>query len=1207
MMKFKEDNLGLTEGDDASSRGARAGGPVDESQVDRGGPSGHGGHCQAGQEASGHGYDANRTSRGIMAVVGDGTPSTGSRISAVTEERHSKVGYSELARRWRISLDSAKQTLKTTTQIGVRTAVHPLTRRYKTGLIHGHNARRLQSQWFTDTLFSKFKSLNGNTCAQLFTDTGMVTIHPAVSKSAAGDCLEEFIDEVGIPSNLLFDGASEHLGPNTTFMKAVKKHAINWRVIEPHSHWQNRAEDMIKKVKHRWKTTQSRIRCSPRLWDYGIVHEARLLSRIAKPHERPPLEAVLGDSIDLSEYLDFDFYDPVWFWEPNAGEKGERQIGRWLGISHRVGSAMCYWVLNSKGNVLARSTVQHVTKEELRITEADQQLQEFDVKVAEKMKDKDHVVKPSAENRFFHPDVDMDMEDPAPELEDNVDEADGYDEDTYDTFLGGQLMLEHKGQLALGTVTKRAKGEDGNPIGKHNANPLFDTRKFEVEFPDGDVQEYYANVIAENLFSQVDSEGRQMLLMESISDHKKDEQAIKKEHWKGGPTTKGWKLLVQWKDGTEDWIPLKDLKESNPVEVAEYSVANKIDEEPAFRWWVRKVLRRKRRIISKVKSRYWRTTHKFGIRLPHSVKEAYEIDDANGNTFWRDAIQKEMKKIKGLETFEKLEGVTPEMIWKGQHLMPGYTEIGCHMVFDIKMDGKFTRKARFVANGHETGNVPKHDTYASVVSRDSVRMAFLYAALNDLDILSCDIANAYLNAPCTEKIWTVAGPEFGSDAGSVMIIKKAAYGLKSAGSSWAKTLAGTLSDLGFFPSRADPCIHMRRNSRDGEDYWEWIVVYVDDLMAISHDPDAIMKGIAASYDLKDTVKPPERYLGANIGKWQLSDGREVWCMSGQDYVKNAVKLAKDLLEQKGMTMTHGKKSARPMPQNYRPELDISAVLSPKEAQEYQQFIGIARWAVELGRIDILYEVSLLSSHLAMPRKGHMEALMGIFAYLEKHPRATLVFDDRYPGINDTAPDTDWLQSIYGKGEEELPPKMPEPLGKPVYVTAMVDASHGGDKLTFRSHTGILIYMNNSPIEFYSKRQNTVETSTFGAELVAGRVAMEKVRAYRTKLRLLGVPIGGVSYMLCDNQSVVTSTGKAESTLTKKHNSICWHSIREAISQGWMKILWEPTDTNLADLFTKSLPTERRKELLRQIYQQTYEPEPQEAAGRRKRGVDVEEH
>eukprot|EP00980_Cylindrotheca_fusiformis_P024973 scaffold12826_cov83-Cylindrotheca_fusiformis.AAC.1 len=161
------------------------------------------------------------------------------------------------------------------------------------------------------------------------------------------------------------------------------------------------------------------------------------------------------------------------------------------------------------------------------------------------------------------------------------------------------------------------------------------------------------------------------------------------------------------------------------------------------------------------------------------------------------------------------------------------------------MDGKFTRKARLVANGNETPVAPKYDRYSSVVSRESVRIGFLYAALNDLDILSCDISNAYLNAPCSEKLWTEAGPEFGGDAGSVMIFKKAVYGLQTAGSSWHETLAKTLSEMGFKPSRADQDVWLKESTdRQGNLYHEWIICYVDDLLAISCDPKAVMDQVA---------------------------------------------------------------------------------------------------------------------------------------------------------------------------------------------------------------------------------------------------------------------------------------------------------------------------------------------------------------------------
>ena len=106
------------------------------------------------------------------------------------------------------------------------------------------------------------------------------------------------------------------------------------------------------------------------------------------------------------------------------------------------------------------------------------------------------------------------------------------------------------------------------------------------------------------------------------------------------------------------------------------------------------------------------------------------------------------------------------------------------MIFDVKMD--FTRKARFVADGSKT-QTPVTVCYSSVVSRESVRLAFLMAAFHDINVFSCDISNAYLNAPCREIIWFVAGPECGSHVkGKVMKLVRALYGLKSSGASWSK-------------------------------------------------------------------------------------------------------------------------------------------------------------------------------------------------------------------------------------------------------------------------------------------------------------------------------------------------------------------------------------------------------------------------------------
>lgn len=156
------------------------------------------------------------------------------------------------------------------------------------------------------------------------------------------------------------------------------------------------------------------------------------------------------------------------------------------------------------------------------------------------------------------------------------------------------------------------------------------------------------------------------------------------------------------------------------------------------------------------------------------------------------------------------------------------------------MGENFRRKARFVAGGHTTEVLPDSlITYSSVVSRDSVRLALTIAALNGLKVMACDIQHAYLTADCREKIWTRAGPEFGSEAGTIFFVKKAIYVLKSAGAAFRSLLADTLMDIGYRPTKADPDVWLRPAVKpDGFQYYEMTLCYVDDILSMSHDPQA---------------------------------------------------------------------------------------------------------------------------------------------------------------------------------------------------------------------------------------------------------------------------------------------------------------------------------------------------------------------------------
>ena len=157
--------------------------------------------------------------------------------------------------------------------------------------------------------------------------------------------------------------------------------------------------------------------------------------------------------------------------------------------------------------------------------------------------------------------------------------------------------------------------------------------------------------------------------------------------------------------------------------------------------------------------------------------------------------------------------------------------------------------------------------------------------------------------------------------------------------------------------------------------------------------------------------------------------------------------------------------------------------------------------------------------------------------------------------------------------------MPKPRGNPMSTHCFVDANHAGNKVTRRSQTGVLIFCNKSPVMWHSKRQNTVETSTFGSEFTALKNAVELVEALRYKLRMFGIPVEGPTNVFCDNESVYKNVSTPESVLKKKHHSIAYHRCREAVAAQTIRLAKEPTETNLSDLFTKLLPQVVREKLL----------------------------
>ena len=322
------------------------------------------------------------------------------------------------------------------------------------------------------------------------------------------------------------------------------------------------------------------------------------------------------------------------------------------------------------------------------------------------------------------------------------------------------------------------------------------------------------------------------------------------------------------------------------------------------------------------------------------------------------------------------------------HVAPnGYQKIPCHMIFDIKMED-FRRKARLVAGGHRT-EAPATITYASVVSRETVRLALTIAALNDLEVKVGDVLNAYITAPVKEKVWTVLGPEFGPDAGRSAIIVRALYGLKSAGAAFRAHLASFMRQMGYSSCKADPDLWLKAVTRpdDNVRYYAYILCYVDDILCIHHDPMSVMNEINGYLPLKpSSVGDPDIYLGAKLKQTRLPNGVWAWGLSPSKYVAQAARNCQTHLADK----LDGKyklppRADNPFPVNYCPDTDLTDHLDDDCSSFFMHLIGVMRWMVELGRIDIATKVSMLSSYLAFPREGHLEAALHIMGYLRlKH-------------------------------------------------------------------------------------------------------------------------------------------------------------------------------------------------------------------------------
>ena len=262
------------------------------------------------------------------------------------------------------------------------------------------------------------------------------------------------------------------------------------------------------------------------------------------------------------------------------------------------------------------------------------------------------------------------------------------------------------------------------------------------------------------------------------------------------------------------------------------------------------------------------------------------------------------------------------------------------MVFDVKFDGWL--KSRLVAGGHRTPDVPKEDVFSGVVTMEAVRLGFIMAHLNGLLVCAGDVGNAFLYSKTKEKVFIIAGPEFGPDlAGKRLIIDKALYGLKSSSARFHEHLSVKLRKMGFRPSKADLDLWIEQLD-DGT--YEYVAKFVDDVIAFSRNPMEIMEELRKTYIMKGVGKP-QYYLGGDVVELTKDWNQEnvYTAFSAQTYIQNCLPRLATMCGKEQF-----KACNTPFDEKYHPELDTTKFCNAEMISKFKSLVGSANWITTLG-------------------------------------------------------------------------------------------------------------------------------------------------------------------------------------------------------------------------------------------------------------------
>jgi hypothetical protein len=1038
--------------------------------------------------------------------------------------------------------DVVQKTFETTTQYSRMPMSTYLKRTYRSPF-PALNVRRRNEPVATDTVYSSEPAVdNGSTAAQLFvgTESLLVDVYPMKTDKQFVNTLEDNIRQRGAPIKLVSDSAITELSQRVLEVLRYL-HIANWQ-SEPYMQHQNPAETRYRTVKRLTNLVLDRTGAPADTWLLAMQYVCFVLnfSACKSINWQVPMAIWDGSTPDISPLLSFEFYEEVYYLRHEYSfptETREAQ-GYFVGIAQDVGHKMTYRVLtNDTRKVIHRSIVRTARnpgapnkRAPLRDGEEPPTIVRSRVDDFQNSRDSIAELDPGETQHKSVPKDGESVDAPSLVMMD------------YSDLIGRTFLMDEleDGQKHRARIVEAVQDHEDDVA----TSP--DHVKFKVSVNEDQYEEILSyNDIVSRL--ERDMEGDVIWKFRRITAH---EGPLGLHH----PNYKGsnYNVMVEWENGETTSEPLSIIAADDPVTCAIYARENDLLDKPGWKRFKGIAKRQKKlfRMANQAKLRSFNTAprYKYGYEVPRTYEQAARIDRRNGNTMWQDATKTEMAQLDEYETFQDLgEGTSPPA---------GYKKIRVHLVFDVKHDGR--HKARCVADGHLT-DIPLDSVYSGVVSLRGIRLLLFLAELNQLETWATDIGNAYLEAKTKEKLYIIAGPEFGDREGHILVIVKALYGLRTSGLRWHQRFSACLEREGFKPCKAEPDIWMRAHSSGG--FYEYVAVYVDDLAFAMEEPQVFVDRLVGEYKfkLKGTGS-----ISFHLGCDFVRDGDGTLCMQPAAYIDRMIASYERMFGQKPST-----KHFSPLEKGDHPEIDESELLDDQGIRDYQSLMGSLQWAVSLGRIDITTAVMTLSRFRTLPRKGHLDRAKRVVGYLARMKHGGIRFrtdEPDYSAIPD--PEYEWEFSVYGDVEEDVPQDAPKPLGRFVVLTHYKDANLYHDLLTGRSVTGILHFLNKTPIDWFSKRQNTVETATYGSEFIAGRTCVEQVIDLRTTLRYLGAPIRGKSWMFGDNESVVKSSNMPHAKLHKRHNALSFHRVREAIVAGIVGFYHMPGESNPADILSK---------------------------------------